>query len=404
MQNFYSKYFESLENKNFRLYFFAQFISLSGSSMQSVALAWLAYQITGSGTQLGIILGLTCLPLLLFGLFGGYIGQRYEHYKILRITQNLLGVVPLIVAVLIFVNKLNICVLYFAALWAGLITIIDQPASQSFMKTVVGNKNLKNAGSLFSSASSFARIAGPVFAGIIIQVFGAGICFLLNSLSFFYMSYAIHKMDKSTFFGNVNLVKEKYILESLKYVYQNRNIFMLLIIGIMMGAFMFEYQTLFLLNAKTVFQGNVSAYSFMISSFAIGGMFGGLHSAGKNNATFSNLRNIGVLLSVVYFLQVFVPYYLVFLVIVFAIGFFLIQFSIMSGTPLRLACDDKHMSIVMALWSMATVGMLSVGAILAGALSDHFVVKTVTVLYSTLFFISILITTQIAKKQKALIG
>ena len=394
MQNFLEKSFYSLKNRNFRLYFTAHFISVAGSWMESVALGWLAYEMTGSGTQLGLILGLSTLPLLLFGLVGGYVGQRYENYKVLIYTQNLFGVVPLIVACLIFANKLTIEVLYFSALWVGLMRIVDEPVRQGFMKTVVGKENLQNAGSLFSSVTAFARISGPVLGGVIIQFFGAGVCFLLNAISFFYMSYIIRKMDKEKFFHTPDLVKEKNILESLKYVYNHKDVFVMLIIGVVMGTFMYEFQTLFLIYAKTIFQGTVLSYSFIISVFSAGAIVAGIHSAANKEVNMSKLRKSGIVLSIVYFTQAIVPNIWIFLISVFCVGFFLIQFSIMAGTLLKSVCDDKHLSIVMALWSMACIGMLSIGSIMAGTFSDHYGVRFVTIFYSSAFFLSVLLLTR----------
>ncbi len=87
MQN--GQRFSALYVRDFRLFWFGQIISLSGTWMHSVAQSWLVYSLTKSPLTLGIIGSLSSLPILLFTLLGGTVADRYPKRNILIVTQFL---------------------------------------------------------------------------------------------------------------------------------------------------------------------------------------------------------------------------------------------------------------------------------------------------------------------------
>ena len=87
--------FKSLNVRNYRLYFIGQGISISGTWMQSVAQGLLVLDLTGSGTQLGLVTALRSIPVLAFGAMGGVIADRYPKRQLLYITQTVAGILGL---------------------------------------------------------------------------------------------------------------------------------------------------------------------------------------------------------------------------------------------------------------------------------------------------------------------
>jgi MFS family permease len=87
MAAYWRRTFSSLRIRNYGLYFIGQGVSTSGTWMQSVAQGLLVLQLTGSGTQLGLLTALQSLPVLAFGAAGGVIADRYSKRNILYLTQ-----------------------------------------------------------------------------------------------------------------------------------------------------------------------------------------------------------------------------------------------------------------------------------------------------------------------------
>ncbi len=77
-----------LRTRNYRLWFFGQTISQSGTWMQSTAQSWLVYELTHNAFYLGITMALQFLPVLAFGLIGGLVADRFDKRRVLLATQT----------------------------------------------------------------------------------------------------------------------------------------------------------------------------------------------------------------------------------------------------------------------------------------------------------------------------
>ena len=81
--------FRALRSRPFRLYFGGQVVSASGSFLQQTAIGWLVLELTGSPSDLGLVLAAGGIPSLLFGPWGGAVADRVDLRKLLIVTQTL---------------------------------------------------------------------------------------------------------------------------------------------------------------------------------------------------------------------------------------------------------------------------------------------------------------------------
>ncbi len=176
--------FTSLYVRNYRLYYIGQIISTTGTFMQSVAQAWLVLQLTNSGTALGITSALQYVPILFLGPYGGVIADRISKRKILYFTQTLSGILALALGVLTATGIVKVWMVYVLAACLGLVTVFDNPTRQTFYVELVGQENLRNAVTLYSTLVNLARIIGPLIAGALIATVGLAPCFLINGVSY----------------------------------------------------------------------------------------------------------------------------------------------------------------------------------------------------------------------------
>src|SRR2546421_4369101 len=174
----------SLRQRNFRLYWYGQMISLMGSGMQSIGQVWLVLELTHSAWQLGLVGALQALPVLLFSLVGGVYADRWPKRRLLLVTQSAAMIQALLLWGLIASGTIQLWHLYVLALLLGLADSLDHPTRQAFVIELVGREDLPNAVALNASLSQMTRIVGPAMAGIIIAASGVTMLFLLNALSF----------------------------------------------------------------------------------------------------------------------------------------------------------------------------------------------------------------------------
>src|SRR5260221_862841 len=174
----------ALRHRNYRLFLTGQIISTIGTWMQSVAMPWLALQLTHSGLLVGLVLAVQFTPVLLGSQFGGIVADRYRKRTVLLATQSAFTIPSFALFLLSSSGHAMYSEVLVAAAVTGTIHAFDVPARQSFVVEMVGKQDLLNAIALNSSVFNGAAVVGPSVAGVIIGAAGVPICFLANSVSY----------------------------------------------------------------------------------------------------------------------------------------------------------------------------------------------------------------------------
>ena len=175
--------FRSLRVRNFRLFWIGQMVSVSGTWMQTVAQNWLVLSLTGSGVALGVTVALQFLPMLLFGMWGGLVADRFDKRRILFVTQVVPMVLALVMFVLVATGAVALWMVYVLAFLLGLVFMVDMPTRQSFVIEMVGPDEVPNAVGLNSAMFNTGRVVGPAVAGVLIATVGTASTFLAQRRS-----------------------------------------------------------------------------------------------------------------------------------------------------------------------------------------------------------------------------
>src|ERR1700736_548466 len=176
--------FIALRHRNFRLFWFGQMISLTGTWMQSIGQAWLVLSLTHSAWLLGIVGALQFLPVMFLSLFGGVLADRLPKRKVLLFTQSSAMIQAFVLWTLVATGTVHLWHVLVLAALLGLTNSLDMPTRQAFVVEMVGREDLPNAIALNSSVFNMARIVGPGIGGLIIAWGGVAPLFLLNAVSF----------------------------------------------------------------------------------------------------------------------------------------------------------------------------------------------------------------------------
>ena len=158
-------------------------VATTGLWMQRIAQDWLVLELTGSVTAVGVAVALQFLPMLMFGLFGGVVADRFPKRTILIITQSTLALVATTLGVLALTGAVQPWHVYVLAFVLGLVTVVDNPTRQVFVSELVGQAHIRNAVSLNSSVFQLGALVGPAFSGALIHAVGQGWSFLINAAS-----------------------------------------------------------------------------------------------------------------------------------------------------------------------------------------------------------------------------
>ncbi len=175
----------ALRSPNFRRYYTGQAISMIGTWVQSVALMWLAYRLTGSTHFTGLVGFLQSIPHLVLAPFAGVLGDRVNRRKLLMAVLSLLALQSTALAVLTATDLITPALLAGLALFSGVCNAFETPTRQSiFVQLIDRREDLPNAIALNSMLMNGTRLIGPSIGGLLIAVFDESVCFALNATSY----------------------------------------------------------------------------------------------------------------------------------------------------------------------------------------------------------------------------
>jgi MFS family permease len=364
--------FSSLKVRNYRLYFAGQAISMCGTWMQTVGQAWLVLKITGSGTDLGLVIALQFLPVLFLGPFGGVLVDRLQKRRVLFITQFASGVPALALAILVTTGSVRLWHVYALAACLGLVATIDNPIRQTFVLEMVGPENLSNAVTLNSVMLNGARIIGPAIAGLLIATVGLAACFYINAGSYLAVLVALAMMNGRELLVLPATVRAKgQLREGFRYVWSTPVLRDSLIMMAIVGTLSYEFQVLLPLVAKYTFHGSAATYSALTAAMGAGAVVGGLLTASRRHSGPLALVKATLALGAVILVAAAAPTLTLEMAALVAVGAASITFLSLGTTVLQLEAAPEMRGRVMGLWAVAFIGSTPVGGPIIGFIGQH---------------------------------
>lgn len=359
--------FSSLYVRNYRLYYIGQIISTSGTFMQSVAQAWLVLKLTNSGTALGIASALQYVPILFLGPYGGLVADRFSKRKILYFTQSISGILALILGVLVATNLVKVWMVYILAFCLGMVNVFDNPTRQTFYIELVGQDNLRNAVTLYSSLVNLARIIGPALAAVLIAALGLAPCFIINGISYAAVVIMLAMMHADELLVTPPAPRTKgQIREGLHYVISTPVVAATLLIMLIVGTLTYEFQVSLPLIAQFTFNGDASSYALLTASLGLGAVIGGIFFASRKGIRFYKVVSASLLFGLAVLLAAFMPSLLLTGLALVLAGICSINFSSLGNSLLQLESSPQMRGRVMSYWSIAFLGSTTIGGPLVG--------------------------------------
>ncbi len=365
--------FRALKHHNFQLFFAGQFISLTGTWMQTVAESWLIYRLTGSVVLLGLVRFAAQIPVFLLAPIGGVVADRYNRRKILIFTQSWAMTLAFILAILTLTGAIQEWHLFVIATLLGLGSAFDIPTRQAFVADMVGREDLLNAIALNSSMFNGARIVGPAIAGLLVAAVGEGWCFFLNALSyiavitgFFLMNvkFEIRPQSGSTFDN---------IKQGFRFAAKTPPIRALLLLLGLVSLMGMPYSVLMPIFAENIFHGNADTLGYLMGAAGVGALIAALVLASRKEVfglgRWVNFASAGFGIALIFF--AYSHYLWLSLILLVPVGFAMMTQMSSSNTLIQAMVPNELRGRVMSVYSMMFMGMAPFGALLAGSLAKY---------------------------------
>jgi MFS family permease len=359
--------FSSLHERNYRLFFSGQLVSVIGTWMETVAQSFLVLDLTHSGTQLGLAIAARFAPMCLFGPLGGLYADRLDRRKILYATQTAQGLLAAVFAILIATGSIRMWIVYLLALGLGAANVFDNPARQTLISEMVSPDNLPNAVTLNSIMMNMARVFGAALGGAIAAAIGLALCFTFDAVSFGAVLISLALMRGADLYSAPLVARKKgQVRQGLAYVRSTPELLIpLLMIGLI-GTLAWEFQVSLPLMATNVFGGDAATYGVMASIMGAGAIVGGLVSAARPRPRARALSVAAIGWGIAITAAALAPSLPLELATMAFVGYGSLTFNSYAKTTLQLAARPEMRGRVMALWGLAWMGSTPIGGPIIG--------------------------------------
>ena len=371
-----SSTFRALRYKNYRLFFVGQSISLIGTWMTRVAMAWLVYRLTGSVWLLGVVEFAGQMATFLPAPLAGVLIDRWNRHRILLITQIIAMIQSVILAGLALTGLITVWQVIGMSIFQGLVNAFDIPVRQAFVVELVGEKKEEFGNAVALNASMFngARLIGPSIAGMVIAVGGEGFCFLIDGISYLAVIATLVMMQVAP--RKVSPSQKRMgqeMLQGVVYAWEIIPIRALLLFVAFVSFVGMPYVVLLPAFAKEILHGGPHTLGFLMGSTGLGALAGSIYLASRKSvrglvrisALSAGLFGVSLIgCALARTLWVSVGW-------LFAAGFGMIVQIAACNTVLQTIVEDKMRGRVMSLFMMAFMGMAPWGSLAAASLAHY---------------------------------
>jgi MFS family permease len=366
--------FRALRTRNYRLFASGQIVTNVGTWMQRVAQDWLVLELTNSGTALGVVTALQFAPMVLFGLWGGVLADRYDKRKLLLVARAAMSIQSLVLGLLVVTGHVELWQVYVLAALLGTTAAVETPARQSFVVEMVGPADLPNALGLNAAMFNSARIVGPAVAGVGINLVGTGWVFLVTAASSVSVIVGLLRIRVGEL-ERMPVTKRAsgQLRAGVAYVRRRADLLVPMLLVFVVGTFGLNFQLTLPLMVREVFHRGAGSFGLLSTCLAVGSLAGALLATVRTRRPRMRFLLAGVFtFGVLETLTGLMPTYLSLALMLPLTGVAALTFMTACNTAVQMGVAANMRGRVMALYLLCFFGGTPVGAPVVGWVAEAY--------------------------------
>jgi predicted MFS family arabinose efflux permease len=365
----------ALGHRDFGVYVAGNSISLIGTWMQRIGVGWLAWELSHSGTVLGLVAFADLFPGVLIGPFGGALADRVDRLRVIKISQVLVMLQSLVLFALTASGAITVPLVLALVLFQGVVIGFNQPARLALIPSLVPRSDLATAVAINSIVFNAARFIGPALAGIAIVALDISAVFALNALSFLAFLFALSRLRLApAAMPAAPRSMLAAVVDGLGYALRHPGIAPILLLQAVLALCARPFVELLPGFAAEVFGRGAPGLAILSSTIGIGAIVGGLWLAQRSDQ--GGLTGIVLGSSVLTALPVLAfalcPWFWPAVACVGLSGVAMVVAGAGTQTVLQAAVDENMRGRVLSLFGLIFRGGPALGALVIGAASEAF--------------------------------
>lgn len=367
----WSDMWRALTVRNYRIYATSQILAMTSVWMQRITQDWMLFELTGNVTAVGLLVMMQFGPILLFGLLGGVIVDRYPKHTLILISQVVVISSGAALAILTFLGILEAWHMFALAALVGFASVIDQPARQVFVSELVGRQLLRNAVSTNSAIFQTSALIGPAVAGVLLVSYGGAWAFLATAIGGTLSLILLLSLRRSDLHRFPPAPRAKgQIREALLYVRRKPVIFWTLVLLLFVACIGMNWSVLLAPFADEVFVAGAQGYGSYNSAIAAGALIGALISMRRRVVRLRTFVIAVAAMMAFKFAAAFMPSEIVFMPTIAIAGLCSVLMWTAANALVQTSSNMLIRGRVMSLYLLISVGGQAIGGPLLGSVVD----------------------------------
>jgi MFS family permease len=357
-----------IRHRNFGPYFLGNAASASGTWFQNLAASLYVFEHTHSPFLLGVLQFGNFIPVLLLSPWGGSAADRFDRKRLLFVTQIAATLVSGALAALTWEGHASVGLVMACAVLLGIITAFSGPAGMALPSDLVPREDLQSAVALNSMTYNLARAIGPTLAGVCVDQFGYAVSFGINAASYLLLALGVSVVVPHP--RELASRAESRLRDSIRIAREQPRLLGFLLVVAAIGFASDPVNTESPAFAHAFGRQDLRIWSgLIVGAFGIGAVAAAFLVAGR--AADSRRRMVATLLTMTLGIAGFAlsPTIWIGFVFLAIAGFGYLTSNTSATSQLLLGVDDSQRGRIMALWSVAFMGLRPVASLADGAIA-----------------------------------
>ena len=273
--SYWSRVSELLRKPAFRWFWFGSSTQAVGQATQFLVIGWLVLEVTGSATELGLVIFLYGVPNVIFLLVAGIVADRFDRRHVLMSTQTCVGLMIATLGLLALFDSVDIWHIYVAAVLLGIVQSLNMPARMTMVSDIVEQRSILDAVAMQNAAVHAGRMVGPPVAGVVIEAWGIAASLFVIAGCYVVSMVCIGRIGRTNQTARaVGQSVFKNFTDGVAYIRSNPVVLTAIVITCSFGGFGMSHQQVIPAMAKDVLGTGAAEAGLLFLASGIGSFLG----------------------------------------------------------------------------------------------------------------------------------
>jgi MFS family permease len=363
---------------NFRAYFVSASAVQCGGWLLRTTQAWLVLDVTGSPAALGVVTVVQALPITILTLFSGVLIDRTQSHRLLLGVQIVMGAQAAILALLTLTNQIQYWHVVVLAAILGIASAVDFPARAAIVSELLEPPLVGKGIALNSALNSGARIIGPGVGGVMIAVWGSGVCFAVTSLAYVAATLGLLVVRSDQFYPRRRAPRTalgRQLVEGLRYSFSTPSLAVNMILAGFYGTFAYNWALVLPLLARYALGTGAEGFGALNIAMGVGSTLGAFLLVTRVNSSMRLLLAAAATFAASILALAFAPNLPVALAMLVCTGILSVAFNATNNTLIQVEARDELRGRVLSVYTFLMIGTTPFGSIMTGFVADSFDIR-----------------------------